>query len=356
MILLEKKAKKRARLTELFEAGREFLNDIKPDEKVVLIYHNDVDGTCAAALAVKAMRILGKRFYKRIPTDYIRIQKEVAKLQDADKIIILDVGTNEEFSSFLENPTLIIDHHSIKFDLNSEKIVFINPLFDDVETYQPATYLTYKFFSEVVDLKDSLWVAVIGIAADYAYQDCKDVVDQVIEVKDRDELQESKFGRAMRFLNGASYEVGVDDIVDFLLFVESIDEIEKDEKLKQAYSKYEDAFEDGKKQFWGNAETSGNVIFSAIKPKYERLGSPIVNEISKKNPDKIIFLFEDLGGIYDIDARFQSGKIHLGDLLNRVCGGGGHRKAAGGHIKKAELEAAKRKILEELKRVDASSG
>lgn len=350
VILLEKKVKKKARLTDLFQRGKEFLNDIKPEEKVVLIYHHDIDGVCSATIATKAMERLGKKFHKKIPTDYIKIKKDVKNLEGADKIIILDIGTKEDFADFLKKPTLIIDHHQVKFDLNSEKIILINPLFDNPEIYQPATYLSYKFFSEIVDLEDLIWIVVLGITGDYTYDDCKDVVDRMIKVKDRDELQESRFGKVMKLLNGASYDLGMRKILEILLSVIKIEEIEDNQELKEAFAKYEVAFEEGKTQFWKNSETFGDVVFSPIKPKYERLGSSIINEESKKNPDKILFLFEDLGDIFDIDARFQTGKLHLGKLLSRVCGGGGHRRAAGGHIKKDELEATKKKILEELEK------
>lgn len=348
---------KRKNLNDLFVKGENFFNSLVPEDKIALVYHMDMDGVCSAALVHRALKALsektgtGIKISKSIVSTYVELEDILKSLGDFDKIIIVDIGVDKGIETGKD--TLWIDHHLIKRDLNSDSIVFINPRFEDEETYQPAAYVVYKLVSRLVDIKTYGWVAAIGIVSDWGYADCRDVLDDWVKVKNKDELYHTDIGQTGELLLGASYVIGIDRILDFLTGSVSIEDIANNQEILNAYKEYDAVFQDGKRQFWENAETFGNVVISFITPKIRRLSSPIINRVSFENPDKIIFLIESVGDEYKISARYQHAdsdrKIHLGELMERCADGGGHRAAAGGSVKPGNVERFKKCVLDALK-------
>lgn len=344
------KRKQKRNLNKLFEKGCEFLKNIK-NEKVALVYHKDVDGICSCILFSIALKKLGIEV-ATVPTVYRKFAKTIRSLK-FDKLIVVDIGMSQEFALLFKKPVLIIDHHLIKEDINSDRIIFINPRFEEAEIYQPASYISYKFLSKIVDLEDREWLAVLGTISDYGFEDCKDLIKKHVDlnsIKTKDELLEkTKFGKAATALTAAMIEFGVEKAMKILLISKNLDEILENENIKNVSVRHKALFEKYEKEFWENSETIGEIIFSIIKPSKEGIASNVVNEVSRKNPNKIILLFEELDDKYNIDARCQSGRIHLGKLMEKTCGGGGHRNAAGGLIKKSDLEDFKNRVMKELK-------
>jgi single-stranded DNA-specific DHH superfamily exonuclease len=344
-------------LNDAFARGEKFFRELTPDDKVALIYHMDMDGVCSAALIRRGLKVLSEKLggeikiSKSIVSTYKKLEGILETVGDFDKIIIVDIGVDKGIETGKD--TLWIDHHLIKSDLNSESLVFINPRFENEEIYQPASYVVYKLLSRIVDLKPYGWVAAIGIVSDWGYADCRDVLDDWVKVKNKDELYQTDIGQTGELLLGASYIMGIDRILEFLTDAVSREDIINNQEIVNAYKEYDGVFKDGKKQFWENAETFGNVVISFIEPKIRRLSSPIINRVSFENPDKIVFLIESVGDEYKISARYQHAnvdkKIHLGELMERCAGGGGHRAAAGGSVKPENIERFKKCVLDELR-------
>jgi single-stranded DNA-specific DHH superfamily exonuclease len=332
-------------MDELFERGLRFLKNIKPSEKVGLICHNDVDGICSGTLVKMGLERMGIKLSKIVPGTY---RKLVDTLQDmdVDKIIIVDIGSSHKFAQYFTRPTLYIDHHMIKGDINNDKIVFINPRFDDPETYQSASCVVYKFLSKLIDLEDSEWIAVLGAVGDFVFEDCRNLMEKY-GIKTKDGMEDTKFGKASFILTGALHELEFEKVMEILSTASDLERLTENKEIKEASEKYNKLYDKEMDNFWKNSESVDNVIFSKIKPEYRGMGSSIVNEVSRKNPDKIIFLFEDVGDKYDIDAR-QQGDVNLGKILEKTCGGGGHKNAAGGMIEKTKLENFKKVLLKEI--------
>lgn len=343
-------------LNELYKRGESFFKNLGPSDKIALIYHRDMDGVCSAALIRLGLKRISDEtgtkieISKNIVTTYKDMEVILKTLNTFNKIIIVDIGFNHHIGT--DKDVLLIDHHLIETDLNNESFVFINPRFENEEIYQPASYVVYKLLSRFVDLKDVEWVSAIGIISDWGYEDCKDVLDNWVKVKDKDELFGTKIGQIGDLLLGASYILGFDEILHVLTSFKSIQELKGEKKIVDAYKKYDLAFKDSKKQFWDNAETFGNVIFSIIKPEYRGLSSPIINRVSFENPDKVVFLFEEIDEEYKISARYQyagrQNNVHLGRLMKKCCSGGGHMPAAGGSVKTGDIEKFKQCVLKEL--------
>ena len=347
---------KKRNLSELFNKAEAFFRTLSPEDDIVLIYHMDMDGVCSASLVHLALERLsaessGKiKISKSIMSTYSDMVGVLERLGGVDKIIILDIGVDQNVE--ICEKVLLIDHHSIKRDLNSESVIFLNPRFEDEEVYQPASYVVYKLLSKIVDIKKWGWISAMGIISDWGYADCRDVLDDWVKVEKKEELFHTKLGQVADMLLGASYVLGFDKILDILIGAESVEDLENREDVTEAYRKYDIAFQDGKRQFLENSETYGKIIFSAIKPMYRRLGSPVINRLSFENPDKVIFLLEFMDDAYKISARYQHAdinkEVNLSKVMKVCCGGGGHRAAAGGSISSDDIEKFKKCVLREL--------
>ena len=340
------------KIEEQFRKGEEFIGNLKPSDKVILVHHKDCDGTYSAAIATIALQRLGKKLNKVITGTTEKSEEIVKAIKNYDKAIIVDIGIDLLFKQLnkTDKEILYIDHHIPVDKELSENIVYINPRLEDNDIYQPATYVVYKFFSQLVDLSDKEWLAVVGTIGDYGYEDCRDLLDRYIKVKEKGGIWKTKYGKVVIETVGAATEIGFGKLLEILIEADSFEELSRNKGIKAAYKKYENLYESAKKQFWKNAEKfdDANLIFSVLSSKVERVGSAIATETSTKYPDKIIFLLERIEGFYKIHARYQRGKINLGKMLREMGVGGGHGPAAGGKIKTKELADFKKKLLDEL--------
>jgi len=337
-------------IDKLFERGLEFIKKIEPKDNLFLIYHTDVDGIVSAALTFTALERLGIKVFKTIPRS-IEGRKEIPKdLKECDKAIILDLPI-ENFQELKNSKKdiFIIDHHPSK-DVNSKKIVYINPRFEKKEVYKPTSYIVYKFFSDIIYLEDKEWLSVVGTVGDFGFEDCKDLLKKWTKVNKKSGILNTKFWKIANKIRGASLELSKNDVLKILTSAKNLEELNRNEKILSSYKKYEKIYIQGKREFWRNAKEFKklNLIISKIS---KNIGSDLTNEISAKYPNEIIILLEKMGQNYKVHARYQKGKIHLGNLMKKLVCGGGHRQAAGGKIKAKYLEAFEKKLIEELKKL-----
>ncbi len=340
------------KINEMFDKGKIFIGNLKPADKLILVHHKDADGTYSAAIATIALQRLNKKIDKIVTGTTEKSDEIISAIKTYNKVIIVDIGIDLLFKELnkLDKEILYIDHHLTVDKKLSENIVYINPRLEDDRIYQPATYVVYKFFSRLVDLSDKEWLAVVGTIGDYGYEDCRDLLDRYIKVKEKGDIWKTKYGKVVIETVGAATEIGFGNLLKILIETDGFEELTRNKKIKTAYKKYENLYETAKKQFWKNAEKFDdvNLIFSVLSSKVERVGSAIATETSTKYPDKIVFLLERIEGFYKIHARYQKGKINLGKMLREMGVGGGHGPAAGGKIKIKELNDFKRRLMKEL--------
>jgi len=336
-------------LNDLFEKGHEFLKDIKPDEKVALVHHTDLDGLSSATLIKIGLERLGVKLFRIVSATYRNLEEVVCNLE-CDKIIIVDIGMKVEFCESFTKPTLYIDHHQPRDCVQNEKILFINPGLVNLELYQPASYIVYKFLSGIVDLKDKEWISVLGIVGDYGFEDCMDILGKWTDAKTRDELlDETDLGKTSIAISNSIFILGLERIMEILLDEKDMESVAANMEIKKASNEYQKMYDKEMENFWNNREEVGKILFSILNPPYEGVGSGISSRVSRKNPEKIVFLFEDIGERYKINTRYQGKDLHLGKFMEKICGGGGHRCAAGGSIDKDDLDSFKERVKKELK-------
>jgi len=333
------------KVEKLFEKGIEFIKKIK-NKKVFLIHHTDVDGLASAALTFIALKRTGIKVSKVVARSVDERKKISDDLKKCKKAIILDIPL-ENFEELKKTgkEILIIDHHPSTV-INTKKIVCINPRIVKKDIYQPTSYLVYKLFSKVVNLKDKEWLSVLGTLADFGFEDCKDLLKKWIKIKRKSSILKTRFWKIAKMVKGSSFKLKEEEIIRILISSKNLNKLEKNEKILKAFKKYKKILKKGEKEFWKNAEEFKklNLIISRIS---EKVGSELASEISARFPDKIIILLEKSGKEFKIHARYQNARIHLGKLLKKICGGGGHKQAAGGKIPVKEFENFKKKLLKE---------
>jgi single-stranded DNA-specific DHH superfamily exonuclease len=347
-------------LNDLFELGKSFIKNIKKSEKVFVLYHKDADGVCSAAICNFALKKLGIKISRIESAQVDEREKIFDKLKDCDVAILLDLagGYFKDKLNAMDKKFLVIDHHMINKNLKGEKIVYINPRFENEEAYKPASYVVYKFFDSFMDLKGLGWIAVLGTIGDYGFGDCRDLIDKFVGAKTRYEAFETEFGKAALFLSGAAAEIGYEKVFEELIAAKNIEELRKNKKLVAAYANYEKEYEAAEEEFWKNAEKfeKADLIFSVVHTKRRGIGSALSTALGAKYQDKIIAVAEKIGDNFKVHTRYQTaGKhdVHMGEV-SESCGrksgglGGGHREAAGSTIPVKNLEAFKKRLVDKL--------
>jgi len=331
---------------EFFRKGLDFLNQIKSTDRVVLIYHNDVDGVSSADLMMYVMKKIGKEVPRTIVfkgVEWMRKLKNV--IRRFDKIIILDVSSDLiEEKLFGENKKLlVIDHHPGR-DLKSKNIVYINPRSENKKIYQPTSYLVYKMFTKI--LSDKKWVAKIGTVGDYGIRDCKDL----IRIKNGKNIWKTKYGKASVVMNSSISVDGPESTLKYLLNSSSMEKFLKNKRIVLAFKKFEHELKRVEDEYKINGEISGKVIILVIESKYRSLGSTLSTKLGTKNPKKIVFVFEKLDGKYRVHGRCEGCEgVNIGDIFKKFGVGGGHEKSGAGTISERDFESFRRKLIDELK-------
>jgi single-stranded DNA-specific DHH superfamily exonuclease len=362
-------------IENLFDKGIAFLTDIKNSERVLLVHHTDVDGYCSGALFIRAMGVVAQEIKFELnvvaaANEELEYMIKSGKAAEYDKVVVLDIDV-PYLQDALERQSgkfLIIDHHSVKADLNSPKVAYINPRFLSKEIYQPASYVVYKFLlyaasklgSDVMQkaIQSMEWVAVLGTISDFAYDDCKDLLGSYVEgvVKQRKDITKTEYWQASKIYYGSIivWDAGENEKVSPLLSHKDLKGFMSDPKLNEMNRLFELEREKGEKQFWQNAEKIDDVVISTISPEFKRVGSVLATDLGIKNEDKIVLVLERRGDDYKVHARGQRGKMHLGEVMNACCrSGGGHREAAGGTIRIEDYEIFKQCIIKEVGKVSA---
>lgn len=339
------------KLSESLDKEILFIMKIKPKDRIVLIYDADVDGVSSAAIALSGLEKLGIKNIRLVHKDW-KVTNNLSELVARfDKGIILDVPTPviEKQLKKIRKDLLVIDHHPSK-DVSSKNIVYINPRLKKREIYQPVSYLTYKIFSKIVDVTDKEWLAVVGTVGDYGFEDCKDLLRKYLEIKKKEDVWKTELGKTAMMINGAIAVLNPRKTLGILKPIKDLEEFKKNVKIKTASKRFDNEFERVKIEFKKNLEiyVDFGLIFSEIKPKFSRISSTLSTYIATKYPNKFIMIVERMNGNYKIHGRMENGKIHVGELLEKLCVGGGHREAGAGIVKMGEINRFKANLIREL--------
>lgn len=334
-----------------FTAVLDFLKKLSGKDRILIVFHRDADGLCSAVIAKKALEQLGLK-----PDIMVTHLEKTAELESVAKskystVIFLDLALDHLEGRFWneKQKVLVIDHHPFHKNLNSKNVVHFNSHFFS-EGYFPASYLTYRIFSEIARINDIEWISVLGTIADYGYDDCRDLLDRYISVKEKKDMFGTKYGKAAGMIGGASFFLGFGKMAEMLASAKNVDEFIGNRKIGGYYEKFSREIEKLKKDFFKKAEKSGNAYFAHIESKIDRIQSSLLTQLARENPEKILVVYHKAGENIKLSGRAQTG-YDLGTIFMKAAefaggSGGGHKPAAGAMIPSENLEKFKRKVIE----------
>jgi len=334
----------REKQKEIAEKVKIFLENLKPEDKIGLIFHDDTDGFVSARLFYE---FLQKKGCKNISISVLTIGKGIENndFHSADKLIILDLGPNlimNVFTSFSHKPILYIDHHQ-KDEQIPEGIVGYRVI-DAISTSRVVYEILEGFVSDLE------WLAIAGVLADMGDKHQENF--QFI----RAFFEKNKL-RIMDFKKNINYPISnmliyFEDnltkafgIFKEIKFMKDIDKIKKySEPIDREIERFVNLYKEEKEEI-------GDVKFFYFEPKF-KIKSTIINIISTEaeNEDLVIIFANPEENIIRLSARCQSGRVDVAELMKKFtegfenANGGGHKMAAGGFIMKKDFEEFKEKL------------
>jgi len=179
---------------EIDKFVQEFLEYSK-DKPIRLISHYDTDGITSAAILIKTLKRLDKKFTVRIVKGLEEnIIKEELKRQPKEVIVFSDLASGSlDYFQDLQEPIFILDHHEIHKEKLTNKIKIINAHLTDSPKDNEATgaglcYLFAKTISP--ENQDLSSLAIIGMIGDRHESNLSKINQQI--VNDAHDLQMRK--------------------------------------------------------------------------------------------------------------------------------------------------------------------
>lgn len=336
---------------------------LKTPGKRLLFYHRDADGICAAALLLK---FFGD--FERTARQGPRIEKEFVKYlveKKPDLLVFLDLPVDQEEEKVKEileklpkTRIVIIDHHIYEKDMNSERIIHINPRFFE-DAYLATSYVVFKLMDSLgKDAAPFVWIAGIGIIGDYDLKDCGDVL-KLCEKNypgsiGKDPLR-SKLGYASELICSAvtiKGSEGAEKVLKTLLESERYGKFLESKRLKNWHREVKEEIRRVIKDAYRSREIHPKLDLHiyTIRTRMS-LTSAVSTYFAEKFPDKTIIIRKRSEGEWKLSFRNQSGRVNVGQLAKKcvqgIGTGGGHKKAAGAIF--SDWDKFRECLLEELK-------
>lgn len=345
-------------MDELLAAGRAFVQSLKGSDVVLVVHHADVDGFASGALFEIALKSLAVGRVDMRSSDVDGLTGVLSQVNPGEygAVIVLDIdnpGANSEYER-LGVGTMVVDHHMVRAGY-AANVTYVNPRIADPDAYQPVSYVSYKMLREFGPVAKMEWLAALGAVADFAFKDCRDILDKWISIESADELTRTDLWEVSKVLFGAiilssvpSEGISGRKIIDVLENSKSPKDVVSSGVISYAAMRFNETYAAVKRMFWDSSETRGRVIVGVIDTPYVRIGSAVVTDISVERKDCAVFLLSRRGDNYRVSARWQDSPVHLGEFMAEHFGGGGHKNAAGGSIAVADIDAFKRTVFEKL--------
>ncbi len=354
-----------------------FLNSIRRNETFAVVYDDDADGLCSAAVFIHMMErfgirdlfvqskarendVFGQEFYKTIMARNIKT------------IFCLDFDPiswgflSPKGLETLPFNLIVFDHHKDNSKVYEKSIsmfmrMFVHPL-NVTNSLEPAQYCTSKLvfdaFSTVKDLHDIEWKILPGMIGDMNIIGWPDYIARVaakqdvrIDTSKQDGFFTSPFGQfaaRVHMLRAKNYKE-FENALPVLLKATSISEANS--KLPTV-PEIERVYNELVANYMSLAkvdEKSGLKIIE-LKAPYQ-MASMVASIVSYLHPQETFLFYEDGGeGFMHISMRSQRAAVHLGQLLDTVsrqfegASGGGHAPAAGARCKTADIDAFIEKV------------
>ena len=321
------------------EKAKQFLEGVNSEDKVALIFHDDLDGFASGILLCDYLK---KKGVKDITYFILSIGKNFMEdfdVEDRDKLIIADLGPNLVSKGLFKvknKQILYIDHHKKDFEIPEEVI----------EIRTDDKFSACRTVFELVGGKD--WLACAGMIADVGdrYPENMELINQILK-KYKFSLQDFKenivyiISQSLLFFEGKFSEAF--NVISKINSLQEIEQIKKySEPVKKEITQFVTGYNNGK-------ERLGEINFYFFSPKYQ-IKSIVCNIISQEYPEEIFVFANPEKDSMRISARNQSTKADMSALLKEAVknipnsNSGGHVAAAGGFFHSKYLEQFKNNL------------
>jgi len=342
----------------------EFLNLIKPEEKIAILTHTDLDGIASgifleeilSSIKLKVSLIEFVNYEQGICEKIIpKLQKEKIK-----KVFISDVCIESVDEKGFEKlrkdfEVFLIDHHPLSANLKNKKNIL------KTKTFDCSAFVIYCLGVEksLIGGKKFQWLVNSTMISELSYKDPKNLkfLQQTEKEINLENIFDSEFGRIANIIGGAliyfnSKKIPLIEIYS-LVKKKDLNSLKKfDEEVKKEIEKKIKEFEK-EQEFY--PEKSLHLFYFDSEFK---ITSTLSTIISSKNPDEVFVLIRDSESEPEkikVSARCQSGKFDMNLLIKKSIEnlenavGGGYVPASGATIMKKDFQKFKTNILEFLK-------
>lgn len=356
---------------DLLKQFDKFVKNLKSEDIIGIIFHSDPDGICSAVITAIAIERLIKRKINLFHTQghtQIAVERDLVEYlreKGVTKAIFVDLAIDQNPETFLEleqyMDCLVIDHHRLYNNLNSEQTVHIKPQMINPEidgSKYCAAKMCYDYFSRQVNLSDIDWIALIGVIGDFTQEAWHKFADQVCRKYrvDCSDVLKSKFGQATWVISAGEAVVphrtaeslkilytarSVDDVLNSPL-AELAEEIKKE--VTQAVHDYQET-----------AEIKADIILMHLKSRYA-IKSEVANMLSVQYQNMTVFVYttSPKKDYVHISGRRQDYQVNVAEALEKAivglkgASGGGHKPAAAATVRAEDFPEFKKRLFEIL--------
>ncbi len=314
-----------------YEQSREFLESIKPADKVAVLTHDDLDGFCSGMLLFDAAEKKAKSVdiffysYNRGKQDFDLSGFDVILISDLAPSLLKDV-----FEKIKDKRIFYTDHHP------SDGFVPENALEVRTEVGKCCSRTVYEIFG------GKEWISVTGILGDAGelYPVNKELLEKFYK-ENAISFDDFRFKYAYRINSLMIYfEKDLHKAFKLIRGLENYSDIKKLEKYILPVEK---EFDETLESYNKNSENLGKINFFIFDPKFQ-IKSSVITKLSKDYKEKFLIFLVPFENTYRISFRGGKNNNYNGVKLLQDCGAekaGGHPVACGGFIKKEFLETFK---------------
>jgi single-stranded DNA-specific DHH superfamily exonuclease len=356
-------------MNKLFGKAIDFLREGK---KSVIIFDTDGDGIGAAVILAKSMKRAFNISPKIIPRDHKSslLSKDMLKRISGkfDLIVFLDMAVDEtpDYITHLakNSKVIIIDHHQVQKNLNSEKnIIHMNSSFwqKRIPSVRYCTSkMVYDLAGNFMDIGDLDWLAALGIINDKAEKTWDSFLD---DVYDRNRISQEQLETVNNIVTSSyQFSKNKDLMVSFQACLEAISPFdilnartENSKKLKAFYDVIQNEIESIMSRWRETAEIMEDkkLIMIELDTKYS-ISSTISTLISFGNPHYTVMISRISGNGVSISLRRQDKKVDCSKMAKKLivglqnASGGGHIPAAGIKIMKKDWKLVRKRAQDLL--------
>ncbi len=332
----------------------EFLREIKKNERVCVVLHNDGDGICSGAIILLLLEEKGLNAEPMI----IGRLTNLDMLEEYDKVIMVDVSPDE-----LENNTekvLIIDHHKRK---RRPACIFVNPAFEQ-DKVPSASALCYKLYSLAGGKRNIKWLGLLGAYSDRMLSASLPLLSmndsEMNTFLPAGQLDPALTGVTLAFLAGYLKQDMGYAVLDLVLESAKREDpmylwLEKDRKAKEIYQTIELANKEARSKIINSklfVDESKRFVYLDLGSAEYKIKRIVVDYIRLKYPDYVVSVSMDVNEVTTFSNRSPDRDLSV--VIPKAIEGfpasrhGGHVRAYGCSVQKVDKKRFVRSLLNAL--------